>query len=400
MNLAALSRKKEARTALVPLIAVIAAGLALPALGAVVFNRWTGARRTASVRPAADLARDRPLTVRPLVSRLVPVTKEDMGWIHRQIQVPREIKIHSSYCLHLLRVHGLEERLERGRFSRGRDIVALLTDDRAGAACLGGEPLIPTYTGARFPTKGSREKGSNKPWLETHRDQTLAAFGELGLPLSLRLTVAGKASTLRDVLRDSIAEFHLGQDEIVWTAMAYALYLPPTRDWINRYGEPYSFDQLVIEMLNRSLNSVSCGGTHLLYALSLLERCDREVPVLSAPVRERLGQYLERCVAVLQRTQRADGSWAQDWNRELLPPSDRLGLWPVDTAGSRMLITSHLGEWLLYLRDGLRPPDDTLNRVGVWLAKALRGATEGDQEREVCPYSHAVCTLRQVAFVP
>src|SRR5207302_3298465 len=122
-------------------------------------------------------------------------------------------------------------------------------------------PLVGPALGWRSPTGGA-EGTARDPSMELHRDQTLAAFAELGLPLSFTLQGDGGTGTLRDVLDDSLANFHLGQKELAWTALAYALYLPPVKSWINRYGERFGFDQLVSEMLDRPLDAESCGGTH------------------------------------------------------------------------------------------------------------------------------------------
>ena len=214
----------------------------------------------ANAEHAADRARADPWSIRPARLELIEVTARDIQWLDRQIQLPTRMKPNSSYLLHLLRVHGKSGRVEGGEPSSGEAILKLFTDERAGASYFGQSPLVRTASGVRFPTQEKPPIDDRS--LEQHRDQTLAAFGELGLPLSHPLNLGDRPASLRDVLRDSIANFHPRQEEIAWTAMAYALYLPPIRAWVNRYGERFTFDDLADELhAGRWIRRVAAGFT-------------------------------------------------------------------------------------------------------------------------------------------
>jgi hypothetical protein len=306
--------------------------------------------------------------------------------------------VSSSYCLHLLRVHGMQGRFERGEPPSGDAILKLLTDDGASSAYFDQRPVVRTPNGVRFPTM--RDIPSDNRSMERHRDHTLAALGELGLPLSHPLRVGGGMASLRDVLTDSVANFHLGQAELDWTAIAYALYLPPIRAWANRYGERFSFDELANELERRPMDRASCGGTHLLYALTLLARVNAESPVLSEATRARLVAHLARCVTVLERTQQPDGSWPVWWNHELLPEGHPSDLSVTDDDANRLLMTGHLAEWLLYLPADIPLPQPMLTRTGHWLRTRLLAASSRDMQGAFCPFSHAVCVLKQITYVP
>lgn len=383
----------------------VLAGIALLAMGGVIpVLRMAGSPLSraidgrAGAEDTAERARADPWSIRPARLELIEATAPDLEWLDHQIQLPTRVKPSSSYLLHLLRVHGKSGRVEGGELSSGEAILKLLTEERAGAAFFGQSPLVRTASGVRFP---SQEKPSiDDRSLEQHRDQTLAAFGELGLPLTYPLKVGDRPASLRDVLRDSIANFHRRQEEIAWTAMAYALYLPPIRAWVNRYGERFTFDDLSDELERRPMDKESCGGTHLLYALTLLARVNAEAPVLSEAARARLVAHLGRCVAVVERTQQPDGSWPAWWNHELLPGGHPSGGSIVDDDASRLLMTGHLAEWLLYLPADVPRPRSALARAGDWLRGRMRAASRQDEEGTVCPYSHAVCVLKQVAFLP
>jgi hypothetical protein len=379
-------------------ISLLAIGGMIPVLrsaGSLVPRAVDG---MAGAEGAAERARANPWSIGPARLELIEATAPDIEWLDHQIQLPTGIKPSSPYLLHLLRVYGKSGRVEGGEPSSGEAILELFTEEGAGAAYFGRSPLVRTASGVRFPTQ-ERPTIDDRS-LERHRDQTLAAFGELGLPLSYPLKVGDRPASLRDVLRDSIANFHRRQEEIAWTAMAYALYLPPIGAWVNRYGERFTFDELAGELLRRPMDKESCGGTHLLYALMLLARVDREAPVLSEAARARLVAHLARCVAVVERTQQPDGSWPAWWNHELLPGGHPSEASAIDEDGNRLLMTGHLAEWLLYLPEDVARPRSALTRAGEWLRGRLRAASRQDKEAAVCPYSHAVCVLKQIALLP
>jgi hypothetical protein len=299
-----------------------------------------------------------------------------------------------SLYLHVLRVHGLgASRPDPGR-PAGATLLDELTDEAAGRAAFGSPALVRARTGARYPTSGP---GRFRPSEETHRDQVLAAFAEFGVPLCQPLRFPDETLTVREVLRDSVANFHLRQAELVWTALAYALYLPPQRSWVNRYGEQTTFDELTAELLDRPFNKASCGGTHLLFTLTVLARADAQADVLSGPTRERLWQRLRQARDAVVASQAPDGTWPLDWFQGLgdypLPATERID--PTDRA-VRLLTTSHLAEWLLYLPPELAAPRACLERAGYWLYEQLRAATPAQELENFCPYAHAACVVKRL----
>jgi hypothetical protein len=203
--------------------------------------------------------------------------------------------------------------------------------------------------------------------------------------------------TLWDVLRDSIANFHTHQKELEWTALAYALYLPPVREWTNRFGERATFDDLVEELLARELRTSSCCGTHVVYTLTILARVDQQIPVLGATARQRLWQRLRDVIQVVRASQAADGGWSADWYRRLTP---QLEPPPVnarpDQPNIRLTATGHLAEWLLYVPEELDVPQSSVLRAGRWLYDMVRDPPPAVIANQFCPYSHAVCVLRHL----
>ena len=364
-----------------------------------------------SGRQAADLAPDKPAEICPVARRLLSVSENEWQGVLARIQPLAPPETSSSFCLHWLRLHGAEARLPGheglpGKGPPGHEtdddrikILRLLCDSDAGQSFFGSPTLERTRHGVRFPT-ALRFPLNKDPAQESHRDQCLAALAELGLPLSWPLRLGRETFTLRDVLSDSIAEFHLGQAEISWTTVAYALYLPPEREWRNRYDERTTFDDLLGELLGRPLERASCGGTHLFQALAVLARADAARPVLGDDARHQLWERLRTLVDLAVRGQEPDGSWRSDWHALLGTDSVRR---PTDAdpsaAISRLVATGHLAEFLLYLPSELRPPDDCPRRAGLWLQAQLRAASAEVLKRDFCPYTHAVCALKQLMFV-
>jgi hypothetical protein len=308
---------------------------------------------------AADIRpRNEPLRVSGATKHLIPLSTDEYRVLSALVQPPRKHgRLTNSYLLHLLRVHGLDEQLQGSELRSGEQIKIALTGD-----------------------------------------QVLASLGELGLPLSQPIVSGQSKGSLRQVLEDSVANFYLKQRELAWTTLAYSLYLPPQKSWTNRFGETFTFDDLASAMMDVRLDEQSCAGTHSLYSLTILARVDRQSPVLSDTVRVRLGNRLERAVAAAVHAQDADGSWHPGWNRDLLPEGVPRFWSPVDDARNRLIATGHLAEWFLYLPAELAPPDRVLIRAAGWIRTKLLAATADDVEQSFCPYTHAACLLRRVAY--
>jgi hypothetical protein len=377
------------------LTALCAIVLSLMAL--FVATRVAGRLGRASQRSAAVLARGTPLKMGPLVAHLLPLSTEDVTWIHRQIQPPDDIhELNPSYCLHILRAHGLNAHFTSRTIPTSAALLQPLLDSEVGERVFGHASLVHLPTGVRYPTGGAEPVPR---WREHHRDQNLAALAELGLPLSISLDVENKAFLLRDVLKDSIANFHLQQKELEWTGLAYALYLPPLTGWANKYGERYTFDDLVGELLARRLSGASCGGAHLLYTLTMIWRADQETELLSESVRRLVRERLERYTQLVVSAQHPEGWWSADWfsGSEFEVRSDEPSP-PPTTPQQRLIITGHLAEWMLYNPINFRERDELLVGASRWLLAYLKDLGRPPVSVQVCPCTHAICVLRQLAF--
>jgi len=256
---------------------------------------------------AVHLLRTDPICFSPAVPGGFQIPPEDLARILRQVE-PQGRDMTASVCLHVLAVHGLEATFRHERLTSGREILRLFTDDASGKAYFGSPAMVCTRYGIRPAIHGA--SGASQEW---HYDQTLGCLAGLGIPLSLPIRIGGAEYCLREALRDSLASFELRQGELEWTVVAYASYLPPYRSWVNKFGEPCSFDDLTEALLGRDFTKGSCSGCHIVEAMIKLLRVNREVAeVLSPEVSARLAARLGEVVRVVLSRQEADGSWGPD----------------------------------------------------------------------------------------
>jgi len=278
------------------------------------------------------------------------------------------------------------------RFASGRDVLGVLTDNKRSETFFGEPIFFQTRSGIRYRDPGIQTVLTG----ENHRDFCLATFAELGLPLSTPMTAADGSFTLRDLLRDSVENFSIKQNELPWTAIAYAIYLVPQRGWTNRYRESFTLDDLANALMGVPLHQVSCGGGHLLTALTVLWRVDSSTRCLSESVREALTQYLRKRVTALVESQHKQGFWSIDWHVEAPAKAEVKRLLPPDTAHSRLIATGHLLEWLELLPVELQPAPEVYRRAGRWLGPAMLERFPVKSLEDFCPSVHAVCAVRRL----
>jgi hypothetical protein len=328
----------------------------------------------------------KPGVYAPCAPPVFTSTGAEAEGIQLLLRTPPAVDLSVPGLTHLLRLYG-RGRVENAHFATGEDIVGVLTSAPRALAILGDSPLIETRHGVRVRLVGRINYDRAG---ESHRDVVLAALAEVGSPLNQPLTLAqDRAVTLADLLRDSLAIFHLDRGELAWTAVAYALYLPPRSHWHDREGRRYTFDDLADALMQDQLGETSCGGAHVLHALTILLRADADHAVLSRDSRERLRRHLEDSVATAVAAQHADGYWTIAWHQWPMPP-----MRVADTPATRLLATGHLLEWLTYLPPDLHPNASVYQSAAAWLLSTLTPTQAG--AADYCATVHALCALRNL----
>jgi hypothetical protein len=372
------------------LIACAAAGV----LGLLLWAVRQGTSTTRSPK-TENLATDVPVRVRPLVRPLFPPDSPEAVCINRLLQEPLPGATNVSCCCHLLRLYGLEP-IPHSRFASGRDVVAALTDHKLSATLFGEPIFFQTRSGIRYRDPDIQRIVTG----ENHRDICLATFAELGLPLTTPMTTPSGSFSLRDLLRDSTDSFDINQDELAWTAIAYALDLAPQGGWANRDGESFTFDDLANALLRKPLQNASCGGTHLLYAMTVLWRVDCSRPHLSESVRNALAQRLRQSVTAAVAAQHKEGYWILDWHAMDKEKPEMPRIRPRDTLDRRLLATGHLLEWLELLPEQFQPPKDVYRRAARWLSAVLADGFRVTTSDSFCPPVHAACAVKALIEQP
>ena len=207
------------------------------------------------------------------------MTDEQLAAVLDRVKPPAE-PVNTNNFVHALRLWGPAADFGDPKIPTGRQLRDYLLDDRD-------VPPIGRREGAAAVL--SRSDGievrsfddalTDRDTSSYHTDDLLATLAESGMPLDTPLHLRdGEAHGRRPAANDSLGRFHLDQLEYEWTAIAYARYVFPQREWRNKYGERIDVDQLVDELVEPSArNSGPCNGLHRLEALAVLYRADEQV---------------------------------------------------------------------------------------------------------------------------
>lgn len=364
---------------------------------ALCFAYFQGAQADyADFRTVSAKARNYPLVI-PQASRLTVETVRAMPeFISGRMQPSDVSTIDLSLALHLMRLHGPNFQIAVTNKGTPFTVLSVLCDDRIGSHFFGAAPMTVTDWGVRYSGPDSYGQ-PRKGWrsVESHRDHLLAVMAETGVPLSQEIRTSRGEFTLRDVLSDSLAQFHLSQRELAWTAYAYTFYLPPQRTWINRYGEQFSFDDVATELLNRPLASESCSGMHLVSALLAVSCIASEgIDIISSETQVRIDDRLAEWLSLAIANQHYNGSWNPEWWDNNLSARHSLSRSDATADELCLIATSHITEWLFALPNRFRVPEDTMIKATHWLLSRIRSASEEEMIDQYCGYSHA-CTILQ-----
>lgn len=332
-------------------------------------------------------------TPRPLLSISDEEIESFQGRFQPHLRAP-ESKVllpSQSLSIHVLHVAGPNGRFDDLELVDSRAVVRTFLDDAFGEAVYGQAPLRETRYGLRFLPQSVVTRLNGRA-SETHDHQTLAALAELGLPLSQALRVRGNDRTFGEVLTDAVANFYPDKRELAWTAMAFTAYLPPQSRWVNKFGEVFTFDDVVALLLAEGFSQASCGGAHVLYAFVHLRAADARFGILTEPTRRRLHAAVHDASQRIAENQNPDGSWNLDWYE---PHAHAAG--SVDELDLRFMVTGHLGELSLYLPECERIADAVLQKAGEWILPELRARIDTHMSDQLCPLTHAFCFVRGIA---
>jgi hypothetical protein len=297
----------------------------------------------------------------------------------------RDTKPTISTLTHILLLHGPLDTCSKTLVS-GSEALRILTDERRAIAAFGESPFVRTRNGLRYKIDSVLVSEVNGIG-ESHRDQCLATFAYLGLPPTYPITLQSEASSIQDLVSESVANFSFDQREITWTAIAYAHYLPPARHWTDRFGRTTTFSALLQHLIDGGYSGQSCGGLHVLQAIATIVEADYRSGILDRRTRLVGRSFLQDSLKQAVRSQWEDGSWDLGWFRpnseEMLRTSNPS---PLD---SRIVATGHMLQLMHELRN---PPRRAIYRATRWLIEVLEKLPKGSKPTniKICPLTHAL----------
>ena len=271
----------------------------------------------------------------------------------------------------------------------GEDALSILTDETYATEIFGKSPFVRTRDGVRYHITSDITIGSDIG--ELHRDQCLSTFATMGLPLDTPIYLIDEELVIKDILNESVARFGLEQEELAWTSIAYAKYLPPKTEWRNRFGEITTFDLLSTHLMDQDLSKHSCAGTHIAGALVQIYNADIKHNVLENQTRIRLEQYIKTIVKDLAERQSDGGSWEWNWCRYI-------GHGQKTDLAAQMLVTGHILEILNVLEPSLRPRTNVYYNSARWIHHNIN-TLQDTGVAWLCPYTHAAKAANNVIIV-
>ncbi len=337
------------------------------------------------------IPRRTPLVVPPLYDRPDLVSDEDLAAVLRQVQprFPRE-KLKPNFVEHALRVWGVRAKFADPAVLSGAELADFLTDHARYSTSWGREvqPLLDERPGG-IAIRYGKEAGQGA---SVHHDHWLASLTEAGVNIETPVFGPGRHNaTIQDVLQESLRDFRLDERETEWTAMAFGLWLPPTREWTGSEGRHYSFDLLASRLMRGELQLGVCSGTHRVYSLMLLVRLDDEFDILSDKSREAVWQHLEGVRDAIAVSQFEDGHWPSNWPDAAAAVAD-----PIEEELYKQVIaTGHHLEWLSIAPLDLHPPEDHIRRAVRWLIDTTVAQTPEEIYERYTYFSHVGNALAQ-----
>ncbi len=337
--------------------------------------------------------REKPIEMKRPYNKPEWISDEDLAAVLSQTQ-PRfdRAKMKPNFVEHALRTWGVDATFQNPNVVSGQEMLEFLTDNAK---------FMDSWGKDIAPLLQERPKGIGIHWgTETgasyHHDHLLACITEAGASLSTPVYgPTRKNATLYDVIQESLRDFRLDERETEWTAMAFGLWIPPTKTWIGSGGRQYSFDLLVDRLLRGEKKIGVCSGTHRVYSLLLLILLDDEYDILSDASREAAYQYLRDVRDVIAKSQFEDGHWNSEW-----PNGEAAVSNPIDEPMYRSVIaTGHHLEWMSIAPPDLLIPDEQIKKAMDWIVKNTKERSLDEINANFTFYSHvgaALCNWRQV----
>ena len=338
-----------------------------------------------SYRPV-KIGRNAPLVVTPQYDEPGGVSDEELAAVLKQM-LPRfdSSKMKPNHIEHALRTWHANAEFQDPSAMSGADMRDFLIDHGRFMLSWGVDtpPLLEDRNTGVYIRWG-HEAGASY-----HHDHTLACLTEALVPLNHPVRTPRRPNaTMQDVVEQAMYDFQLDERETEWSAMAFGLWLPPTREWTNGNGRKLSFDLIARRQMRGGKKHGVCGGTHRVYSLMVLVRLhDRFVAetgdgILSDEVRTDAYAYLKSVRDILLVTQFEDGHWPYTW------PTGEESMADDNPEYRNVIATGHHLEWLAIAPPDLHPPREMIEKAADWIIENTTSKTHEEIMDSYTFYSH------------
>lgn len=369
-----------------------------------LFSRWLlppvvlvaafGLYRVVVIRPAGPavvLPRNEPVEILPRRADARVVTDEQLRLVLARV-LPPAAPVNTNHFVHALRLWGAEADFQQSGVPTGAELRDYFLDDEVFRRFAGEDTPALIYRGRRgLEVRGYDDRATDQTTSSYHTDDLLATLAETGTALDTPLQLRDGQASVRELLTDSLAGFHLERFEYEWTAIAYARYVFPQREWRNRFGERITVELLVNEIVSHPPELGPCNGLHRLEALAVLNCADEQYHALKPRTKQIVLGYMQSAAAALAAAQSPEGYWTRQW------PQGAGAMQAAEKAPAtlhdKLLVTGHHLEWLALAPDEVQPPRESVIRAAQWLARTLIEMDEKELATAYGPYSHAARAL-------
>ena len=348
------------------------------AIGSYRSQQLSSSRRLPSLR-------EKPLSVEPRYDYDFVISDEQLERVLLKLQPRFPIESPKlNYVDHALRFWTPAAEFEDKTVMSGVTMRQLLTNHLRFVEAYGPDeaPLLidkPLGVGVRVQEGNATS---------SHVDHTVACLAEVGTPLDFPIITAHRQTTFRALVEQSLRDFSVNQIEYEWSAMIFAMYLPPTTQWYTSEGQRISFDRLAKRIMRESLPNGVCFANHRLFTLAVFLQVDEITPILSADARSEVLDYLLETTGLLVRHQHSTGFWNDQWPHQVAEsrnPTTREG----DRLAERILATGHALEWWAIAPKEVHPPRHVLVDAGQWMVRTIDEMSDDEVDRAYTYLSHA-----------
>lgn len=387
-------------------LAVGGASIASGLTAGVLWREFNATSPTDHASRKSSSVRDFPVCIYPSDGLATLVPTEALRRLLLQL-VPCWHAVKLSRILHAFRLWGPHAQFVDDVFPRpfvsqvfdGKTMRSILLDHEVFASYFPGEPpiLLPTTNGVRVRTDAALNAQHLGQLI--HDNDLLCACAEVSIPSSGPVRTFRGQATLADVLQESEADFTLTQ-ELEWTSEAFARYIAPRSRWNNRFGNVFTFDQVVDALMDKPFGSGACLGGHVSYAVTALYRVNQDHSILGSKAVARISEYLRRLSARLEQCQGPGGyRLPPDATVTPLKAEDRLSSLAASTMWTDLSYTSHQLEWIAIAPERLRPGTESIRKAIDGIMRSIGRLTVYDVTDLYCDLSHlarALCLMKGV----